>query len=198
MARFRFDVHRERFALRRGAMRTILGSYLGLGPSEIRFRYSAKGKPEIESAPEAAGPKFNLSDSEDLAILGVTPDADIGVDVEQRRPTRDLDALARRYFSEREQAEYFDLPESQRVEGFYSCWTRKEALLKATGEGITVDLKGFDVTLAPGRPAELLEMRSPPGEAGMWRLYALEPRRGFAAAVAVPSRSLRLRPIDHG
>lgn len=196
MARYRFDVHRRRFALRRGALRIVLGLYLARTPDSIVFEYSSRGKPAVAGGPEEVRPSFNLSDSEDLAILGVTLDGKLGVDVERLRPLRDMEALARRYFSAAEQAEYGGLDPSERMEAFYSCWTRKEAWLKAKGEGLAVDLRSFDVTLSPGRPAKLLDTRDPAEEPGRWSLHAFEPRPGFVAAAAAVPRAVKLVLLD--
>ena len=192
MSRFRFDVHRERFALRRSALRVVLGWYLDLDPKEIEFRHSARGKPEVDRGWAGRRLRFNLSDSEDLAILGVTLDDDLGVDVERLRTIPDLDGLARRYFSPLEQADYFGLPSSDKLAGFYNCWTRKEAWLKAKGDGLSVDLRGFDVTLAPGLAPRLLGVRGSPAEPQGWSFHACEPQRGFVAAVAVQRERSRL------
>lgn len=196
MARFRFDVHRERFALRRGALRILLGRYLGEDPAAIVFRYSSRGKPDVERPPSAGRLRFNLSDSEELAILGVTTAAEIGVDVERLRELPDVDDLARRYFSIAERKEYASLAPERRTAGFFNCWTRKEAWLKARGEGLAVDLRSFDVSLTPGSAARLLATRDPAEDSGRWSLHAWEPEPGFVAAAAVEAAAPRLVLLD--
>jgi 4'-phosphopantetheinyl transferase len=195
-SRFRFDLHRDRFIARRGALRIILARYLRVDPGAIEFSYSPRGKPEVPQPRAAGALRFNLSDSDDLAMLGVTLDDLIGVDVEHTRPLQDMDALARDHFSQRERAEYERLAAPRRASGFYNCWTRKEAWLKARGEGIAADLTGFDVTLIPGRPPRLRSVRDDPEEASRWRLYGFRPLADYTAAVAVRRERSRLRKLE--
>ncbi len=190
MARFRFEIHRRRFALRRGALRTILGWYAHLDARRLRFTVSAHGKPELMSP--ATSLRFNLSDSDDLALLGVVDGRRIGVDVEQMKDVREMDDIARRHFSVREYSDYAGAPAADRTRCFYNAWTRKEAWLKARGDGLSAGLSGFDVTLRPGRPARLLEVRGEKDEARRWRLRAFSPATGYVAAVAVEGKTLTL------
>jgi 4'-phosphopantetheinyl transferase len=184
--RFRFAIHRDRFALRRGAMRRILSTYVGIDPAELSFTVSEHGKPELDEERHGiTGIRFNLSDSADLAILGVTPEARIGVDVERLNAMREMDAIARRHFSDREYEDYLSAPEEQRMTCFYNAWTRKEAWLKASGDGLSASLSSFDVTLRPGVPPRLLEVRGRPDEAARWTMHAWMPVEGYIAAVTV-------------
>jgi 4'-phosphopantetheinyl transferase len=192
MARFRFDVHRDRFALRRGAMRVLLGRYLGIDPRRVELRRSAHGKPEALQLGPGPRLRFNLSDSEDLALFAATLDADVGVDVERLRPVPEMERIARDHFSEREQAELAAVPAARRERAFFACWTRKEAWLKARGEGLVGNLAGFDVSLAPGRAPRLHDVHGAPAEAARWRLLACAPRRGWVGAVAVRRARPRL------
>jgi len=190
--RFRFAIHRDRFALRRGALRRILTMYLGIAPGDLRFTYSPHGKPELDAVHGDPGLRFNLSDSADLALLGVTRAGRIGVDVEQVSSLREMDAIARRHFSDREYADYMGAPPEQRTICFYNAWTRKEAWLKASGDGLSGDLSSFDVTLAVGSPPRLLAVRDRPHEAARWRLHACEPGAGYVGAVAVEEAGAEL------
>jgi 4'-phosphopantetheinyl transferase len=190
--RFRFAIHRDRFALRRGAMRRILSRYCGLDPAELGFTVSAHGKPELDEALHGVtGIRFNLSDSADLAILGVTRAGRIGVDVERLDPMREMDAIARRHFSDREYEDYLSAPHERRVTCFYNAWTRKEAWLKACGDGLSAGLSSFDVTLLPGVPPRLVEVRGRPGEAARWTMHAWSPAAGYVAAVIVEDVNAR-------
>lgn len=214
MERYRFAVHRRRFAIRRAALRTILAGYLGIDPRSVAFQYSQQGKPELApassgllrqapelvrgpelaSAPGLAGtegsatPKharlrFNLSDSEDLALLGVTWNDAIGVDVEWIRPVAERDAIARNHFSAREYESCMRAPAEERDRVFYNCWTRKEAWLKARGEGLIGDLQAFEVSVGPG--ARLLSVRGEDDTPSQWRLYSRALAGGHVAAIAV-------------
>lgn len=171
-------------------MRTILAGYLGVDATQLRFTLSAHGKPELVTP--ASSLRFNLSDSVDLALLGVVDGLRIGVDVEQLKEVREMDDIARRHFSVREYADYVGAPAADRTRCFYNAWTRKEAWLKARGDGLSAGLSGFDVTLRPGRAARLLEVRGEQDEARRWRLRAFTPATGYVAAVAVEGETLKL------
>ena len=114
------------------------------------------------------------------------------MDLERIRPVRDADGIVRRFFSPREQDAYFALPPDRRPEAFFAGWTRKEACLKATGEGFFLSLDRFDVALDPGAPARLLRIDGDPERAARWSLQALTPVDGYAAAVAVEGPCERL------
>ena len=192
MERFHFDVHRERFALRRGALRILLGRYLAVDPRRVELHYSPKGKPEVEP-PDANEPlRFNLSDSSDWALLGLTRRDRIGVDIEEMRAHSDLETLARDHFSPHECEEFLSLQVSERTAGFYNAWTRKEAWLKACGDGLSVPLGDFDVSLTPGEPPRLLRVRGEPSPPRGWALRAFDPVPGYVGAVAVERERFRL------
>lgn len=182
--RFRFDRHRDRFTAARGALRSILGAYVGRAPRSLRFAEGAQGKPEL---PDAAGVHFNVSHSEAVALIAVGSVGPLGVDVEWHRPLEDLDELARRNFSARENARLAELAEERRAEAFFTCWTRKEAFVKALGEGLSHPLDSFDVTLAPGEPARFLEIRSAAPGDPEWRLHELVCPPRFSAALVTPA-----------
>ena len=189
--RFRFKKHRDRFIVGRGVLRTILGMYLDRHPDQFRFRYTQYGKPELSV--EADDLSFNLSHSRDLALYAVTQKREIGVDVEFIREDINLLGIAKRFFSEREYAQLQALPRSCQLQTFFDCWTRKEAFIKAKGEGLLLALDQFDVSIAPGKPAALLRTKWDPGEASLWSLRSLKPAPGYAAALAVAEKNWNLR-----
>jgi 4'-phosphopantetheinyl transferase len=187
-ARFRFERGRERYTVARGVLRALLGAYLACAPQDLRFVYGARGKPALEPGVL----EFNVAHSHDLALIAVARGRRVGVDVEAVRELSDAAQIARRFFSAAECAALSAVPAEQQLQAFFACWTRKEAFLKARGEGIAFGLDQFDVTLAPGEPARLLAVRDlrvpeggTPGEAARWSLAALEPGPGFAGALAV-------------
>lgn len=196
MLRFRFDVHRERFVLRRAGLRILLARYLDVEPGRLEFICSPRGKPEVRSPDRDPGLRFNLSDSEDLAVVGIVIGRRIGVDVEHARPVREMDSIARRHFSPGEYEDYLKASPSDRRACFYNAWTRKEAWLKARGDGLWAGLSGFDVTLAAGSEPRLLAVRGEPGEAERWRLHAFTPAPDYVAAVAVEEPGVRF--VDKG
>lgn len=118
---------------------------------------------------------------------------EIGVDVEQVRGNSDLDAIARRFFSGREQSELFALPEEERVAAFFRCWTRKEAYIKATGDGLSLPLSQFDVALAPGEKNALLATRPDESEAERWLMQEVPAGAGYVAALCVRGRDWKLK-----
>ncbi len=183
--RFHFQSDRDRFIARRAILRILLGCYLGIEPESVRFSRGEKGKPVITGITNRELLHFNLSHSENMAIYAFSPDHEVGVDIEQMRDNIEMTRLVERFFSDREKEEWRTLPESQRREAFFSGWTRKEAFTKATGDGLTMPLDSFDVSLAPGEPARLLGINGEAEAALKWTMRDLRPAADFAAALAV-------------
>lgn len=181
------------FAVARGVLRQLLGKYLGVAPRELRFAYGRHGKPGLAEPQGQSRLCFNLSHSHQLALYAVSRGREVGIDVEHPRPGVDVERLARRFFAPQEIDGLLRLPVDRRREGFYNCWTRKEAYLKARGEGITVALDSFAVTLEPGAPAALLRCAADPDEVERWRLQALFPGEGYVAALCAAGDDWRLR-----
>ena len=190
--RFHFEKDRDHFITARGCLRDILGAYLGINPADVRFNYSEYGKPDLAEEINSRDLRFNISHSSGIALIAVTSKQDIGVDVEYM--DRDLadENVARRFFSTSEVEILHSLPKDQRKEAFFNCWTRKEAYIKARGEGLSHPLDQFDVTLAPGEPAALLETRPDPDEADRWIIRELNPGIGYVGAVALRAHNLQL------
>lgn len=192
-ARFYFERDRTAFTAARGALRTLLGRYLDHPPDRLIFGYHDKGKPYLISPPSDL--QFNLSHSGQLALLAFTRGRAIGVDIEQRRALRDLVSLARMSFSPAEYAALCDLPAHDHAHAFYACWSRKEAFIKATGEGIS-QLAYFDVSLTPGEPARLLRVHGEPPGHPRWSLQDLPAIPDYAAALVVDGHDLSVRCWD--
>lgn len=178
-ARFRFEKHRVHYALTRGMLRRLLGAYLSVSPHQIAFRYSSHGKPELPDRRL----EFNISHTEGMAILGFTRGRRIGVDVEHVRSDFHVEEIAERFFSPAERAALRQVSPERRREAFFRIWTRKEAFIKAVGEGLSHPLHQFDVSLDD--TAQLIATRPDASEASRWRLENLTVAGGFAAAVAV-------------
>lgn len=191
--RFRFEVHRRRFTAGRGLLREALGRWLGEEPRELVFRYGEKGKPSL-AAPAVPDLRFNLSHSQDLGLLGVAWGRELGVDVEACRPLEDAAGLVERFFAPGERAAFGALEAERQLLGFYSGWTRKEAYVKARGDGLSLPTTSFEMTLDPAGPAALLAFDAEPAEVLRWHFTALDPAPDFLAAVAVeaPGADLRL------
>lgn len=153
--RFLLERDRNSFLAAHGILRNLLAGYLGCGADVIRFVYGMHGKPDI-SDPLVPGPlSFNLSHAHGLAAVAVVRGRQVGVDIEKIRPEFAGEEIARRYFSAEEVAELSRLPAERRAEGFFRCWTRKEAYVKALGEGLHFPLDKFSVSLTPGDPVTL-------------------------------------------
>ena len=191
--RFRFERDRRRFIVGRGVLRTILGCYLAVEPDKVQFRYSPRGKPYLAERFDSHRLRFNLAHSHEIALYALTCGREIGVDLEYIRPMLDMEQIAARFFSVRENAALCDIPDDQKLEAFFSCWTRKEAYIKATGEGLARPLDQFEVSLAPGEPAQLLSVEGTSEETANWSLEALVPVPGYVAAVAVAGHGRQLK-----
>jgi 4'-phosphopantetheinyl transferase len=178
-ARFLFEIHRRRFVAARASLRRVLGLCLDRDPAGLVFDYTERGRPSLRLASHPDF-DFNLAHSGDLALLAFSSRR-VGVDVERLREMPNALAIARRFFSPREVAALKRLAEDARREGFFSAWTRKEALIKAVGTGLA-GLKETEVSLAPD---EIPAVLSAPGGAEAWQVFHLEPSPGFVGAVAV-------------
>jgi 4'-phosphopantetheinyl transferase len=187
-ARFHFERDRNHFIAARGLLRQLLGRYLDREPAALCFAYGARGKPTLLGH----ALRFNLSHSHGLALFAFALGCELGIDVEQIRLGFAAAEIAQHFFSPCEVAALRALPAAQQAEGFFNCWTRKEAFIKGRGDGLYMPLESFDVTLTPGEPAQMLEVRGEPGAAARWFLEALTPEPGYAAALAVEGCTPRL------
>lgn len=183
-ARFRFARDRHLFILARGMLRSILALYLGQRPHEVRFQYMPSGKPRLVVDPRI-DLEFNLAHSHELVLCAISRGHQVGVDVERLQPVADLEQVAAVAFSRVEQAALLALASNQQLLGFFNCWTRKEAYVKARGDGLLMPLDAFDVSLRPGDPAALLAHRLDLDEVVRWSLHAVSPAEGYVGALAV-------------
>ncbi len=179
--RYRIPSVRHHFIAARAMLRGVLGAYLDADPRQLTFQYGPQGKPYLE--PPWSDLYFNLSHSHGLALVAVSR-MEIGVDVERVRPFNDM-GFAERYFSPGEVRSLLSVPEHQRNEIFFHAWTRKEAYLKATGEGIARGLERVEVALAPWEPARLMLLDGCPRQAEEWGLWHLTPAPGYVGALAL-------------
>ena len=190
-ARFHFERDRRRFVAGRGVLRAILGEYLETEPKQIAFGYGPNGKPSLAPA-VGLRLRFNVSHSQNLALFAITKVGAVGIDLEAIRPIADAEQIALSLFSPWENECLQTLPEVERLEGFFNCWTRKEAYVKARGEGLSRALDDFDVTLTPGDPVRLVSVRGDPSQPSRWSLSGLSPVDGYAAALAVEGHGRRV------
>lgn len=190
-ARFHFEQHRRRFIAGRGLLRELLARYLQLESGRIEFAYGAAGKPMLATNASQTAVQFNLAHSEDLVLIAITRECPVGIDVEKVRPLKEAEELVARFFSPHEHAVFQKLTDAEKPAAFLNLWTRKEAWLKATGEGIARSLHLVEVTFEPGAPARLLKVPDHLAQSLPWTVHDLNPARGFTAALAVAAE----RPI---
>jgi 4'-phosphopantetheinyl transferase len=195
-ARFYRQRDRSRFAAGRVMLRSILGRYLNTDARHLQFSRGPHGKPTLATAGGADALCFNIAHSHDVAICAVARGRDIGVDVERVRADVDVDLIAERFFSQREIAALLSLPPERKLTAFFTCWVRKEAYVKATGDGLAMDLGSFSVSFLPGEPAALLDVEGHPEEARAWSLTELDLATSFAAALAVRAGECRVSCWD--
>jgi 4'-phosphopantetheinyl transferase len=191
-ARFHSDRDRNRFIVGRGLLRTILTRYVGGVPTGLAFSYGPKGKPALASTARQRPPLFSVAHGEDLLILAVSRDCEVGVDVEYIRPCEDAESIAANHFSSHEASVLRSLPAAQRLEAFYRLWTRKEAWLKATGDGIGESLSQVEVSFLANEPARLVSLFGSAEAVQNWTLCEIHPAAGFMAALAAPAPDIRL------
>jgi 4'-phosphopantetheinyl transferase len=191
--RFKFDRDRHRYIVGRGLLRCVLAGYFGRDPAALRFRYTQYGKPLLDD-PRLS---FNLSHSEDRALFAVAPGFEVGVDVEVMNSSLADEAVAERFFTRREVADLNAVSPGDRTRAFLTCWTRKEAYIKARGEGLSLPLHEFDVTLRPGEEPRLRWTAWSSSEPRTWRLVDVSAEEGgYVAAVAARSPSVGIRRCD--
>ncbi|MFZ1133627.1 MAG: 4'-phosphopantetheinyl transferase superfamily protein [Candidatus Korobacteraceae bacterium] len=187
--RFRFESDRNNFVVARGTLRELLGRYLTIPPKELRFSYSTFGRPSVADLSATTAFDFNVSHSGEVALMAFSIGRHIGIDVEKVRQDFTTGEIADRFFSFAECTALRGLSEDQRHAAFFRCWTRKEAFIKALGEGLSHPLDRFDVSLDPNTPAALLATRPDSNEAQRWELSDIELPGDYVAALAV-SKSL--------
>jgi len=180
MARFRFETDRNNFLFYRSMLRVLLASYLGTPPAELCFAYSAHGKPSL--AAPSGRLEFNLSHSHGIVLFAFSQGRRVGVDVEYTRRDLNVQEIAGRFFSTAENCALTQCADM--YDAFFHCWTRKEAFVKARGEGLSCPLDSFDVSVAPEEEVSLTT-RPDACESQSWQLWSLSSFQGYAAAVAV-------------
>lgn len=183
--RFVFERDRQRFVFAHRVLRATLARYLAIPPRAVEFTAAPHGKPLL-AAGHGAGLEFNMSHSDRAVLIAVSGAGPVGVDIEAVRDMRDRDDIARRTFAAAEFERLCRLDAGDRTTAFFNCWTRKEAFVKALGEGLSHPLDRFEVTLAPGEPARLVHIGGDVRQAAAWTMVALPDLPGFASALAVP------------
>jgi len=192
--RFHFERDRRRFTVAKSALRMILAGYLKSDPKALVFKFGPQGKPCL--AIETSGIRFNVSHSEEVALIAVARERELGVDVEYLRLSEWTEKNPEGFFSEREIAVFRSLPRHQMQAAFFTCWTRKEAYIKARGGGLSIPLDGFDVSLEPDKPAALLHVKDDPNEPARWGMVELRPASGYIGALVAKGKDWRFSFSD--
>ncbi len=190
--RFQFDQDKNRYIVGRGLLRIILSCYLNISPDGLEFCYNRYGKPDLSAICNNQNLQFNVSHSNNIIIYGITINRDIGIDIEHIQYINDADGIIQRFCSDSEKVQYHRVPENTKQLAFFLCWTRKEAFIKALGDGLTRPLDEFTVSLIPGLPVKLLSVKGGEKEAEKWSLQEITLNKDdYVAAVAVKGRRLR-------
>lgn len=188
-SRFHFQIDSIRYKVSRVVAKVLLSKVLSIKPSNIELQLNDYGKPKLIA--KSNNIFFNVSHSANLGLIAITDIGPIGIDVERYRKKMLAEKFARRFFSESEVKEYLDLPHGQKEEGFFNCWTRKEAFIKALGLGLAMPLKDFDVTLTPGEVSQLIEVRNRKEQAAGWLLKNIPLKEDYAAAFSINANNVQ-------
>lgn len=194
-SRFRFSRDRRHYIAGRGLLRTILGGYTHMAPQALQFVYKTHGKPELAGGDATAPLRFNLSHSHGMVLIGVTRRHQIGIDLELVSHEINPLEICERFFSIQERKEMKALPADILHEGFFACWTRKEAYLKGKGLGLSAPLQEFAVSLHPRKPAQLLHDNTDPDAVNRWFFHPLETPLNYAAALVVEGHGCSVRQM---
>ena len=189
-ARFHFEKDRQHFKASRSALRTVLARYVNLLPESLTFAQTEFGKPFLTN-PKAAGLLFNMSHSGQLALIAVAREREVGVDIELMRADFATNEVAEHFFSVAEIYTLSGLEPHLRTQAFFNCWTRKEAYVKARGEGLSMPLDVFDVSLAPDTSAAMLSNRFDKFEPSRWIFQDLQIAPDYAGALVVEAAASR-------
>lgn len=192
---FRLLPDQRRFVLRRARLRQLLASYLAASPLDLRLEPDPQGKPFLAKPTGSDEIKFSCSHSGDLALIAFARGVELGVDLQLHQPMNDAEDLARHYFSASEIRELAQLPPALKTTGFFNCWTRKEAFIKATGRGLSYPLDRFSVSLTPGQPAAILSAEDEPEALTAWSLVSLEVAPDYSAALVFKDKRSQVRNL---
>jgi 4'-phosphopantetheinyl transferase len=194
-ARFHFDRDRNHFIVARALLRKLLAAYLDIGAGELQISYAEKGKPSLEKSGRGSL-KFNVAHSHGLGIYAFSWNREVGIDLEFIREDLADEKIAERFFSPSEIHSLRDLPAELRKQAFFNCWTRKEAYIKARGEGLSIPLDEFDVSLRPGEEAALLRNHKDPGEVTRWSMQSVAVPAGYVGALVAQGQDWRLKTFS--
>jgi len=182
---FRYQEHRQSFVVSRGILRNLLSHYSNIQPKQIQFKYTLTGKPFLANGEETQNISFNLSHTGLLVLYAFSWGRQVGIDVECIRPVKEIGQIAIRIFSPKEYKRFQRISKEARERAFYNCLTRKEAFLKARGDGIYFPPQEVEVSFEQGSPASLFSVAGSIEEAKKWSMHDIKTLDGYVAALAV-------------
>lgn len=185
--RYKFDSDRNNYITCRAILRNILSQYSDFSPDEIIFSYTDKGKPYLNGNEI----KFNLAHTNSYAAYAIIKEKEVGIDLEYVRRIPDALKIASRYFSSAEINELKEISETELDRAFLNCWTRKEAFIKATGDGLSYPLADFSISLNSDLP-EILYIKGKLSEIKEWSLYNVKVESDYVSSLAVMSKGMKL------
>ena len=191
--KFHFLKDRDHFVVARGGLREVLSHYLPVQPYQISFSYNQYGKPMLSREMFGESLRFNVTHSHEIALYAITRESEVGLDIEFIRDDIASLEIAERFFAPSEILMLRRLPPGLQTPAFFNCWTRKEAFIKALGEGLSHPLDQFVVSLVPGYPARLIKTYCDPEEISRWSLVDITLDAGYVAALAVEGSAPILR-----
>ncbi len=194
--RFTFPGKRNEYIISRGLLRQVLGQLLGADPAGLTFSYSAKFKPYLPDTWNGHTVSFNVSHSHDKAIIAITLDRELGIDIEKIRTNVEFIKLATRFFSLTEVAALKEYSNADLPKAFFACWTRKEAFVKALGKGIWFGLSQFSVAVDPEEACPSLITHWDPEDAAKWSMVNIDTEADYQAALAVAGSGFEVRCCD--
>jgi 4'-phosphopantetheinyl transferase len=181
-SRFYYEHLRRRFTLSHGCLRALLGLYLGVPPRDVQFGYGVRSKPFIDKP--VTDLRFNQSDSGDLVAFAFTSGCEIGVDIEEVHPLSDLEGVVANVFTPREIVELCRIDSSRQQEAFFATWTRKEAYVKALGDGLFIPPDSFRVTVCSSENKPRVYFDQGPETVNDWQLHSFHPAPGYLGTIA--------------
>jgi len=191
--RFYFEPDRHRYVLARGLLRVLLGSYSAYAPS--KFSYGTHGKPRLAGVHGETDPRFNVSQSGNYILIALANQREVGIDIEYINELPDMEKIAERFFSVREHTLLSAVPAPEKSVVFFTYWTRKEAYIKATGDGMAMPLDQCDMShpaADPGESVSAVHVQRRPGETSRWSVYALPEITGYASALVIEGHAQHL------
>lgn len=193
VSKLRFLKDQRTFIIARGVLKKLSGYYLNIDPKMVDFEYEKFGKPRYRNNSPI---KFNVSHSGNLILIGFTKDYELGVDIEYIKEDFNMMEIARNFFSKQEIRSLERLPTKEKPIGFYRCWTRKEAIIKAIGTGLSFPLDSFAVSLDHDLNALLQTTTWNPSEKKNWTLHSFRPNKKYMAAIAIKTKKSSYQLFD--